>query len=355
MTLAKLPITSYINFIVIMYAFILPISRAGIVFFSLLLILLWLFEAGFQAKYRLLSQNKVILALLGFLLFNILSLLWSNNVGDAYHYIVKYWYFLPMIVLFTSVQKASIPKILSAFIAGMFVSEMLSYGVFFEVWEFKHATAENPSPFMHHIEYSIFLAFTALIILGRIFNHKEVKYQLLYSLFFMSIIGNLFLTAGRTGQIAFLVGIFVLAFISFQNKFKAFVVFVLLSSFISFIAFNFSSTFHQRILAAKTNILHAIEDQKYCSSLGARIGACIVVGDMILSDPLLGVGIIDNMEVFHAKIDKDYPQMQCLHLSFMHLHNQFWQITTQLGLVGLFLFLMLFYRIFTLNIREHRV
>jgi len=290
-------------------------------------------------------QTKVILALFAFLFFNICSLLWSDEIYNAYNYLLKYWYFLPMIVIFTAIQKIYIAKVLSAFILGMFISEIISYGVFVELWTFKHATPQNISPFMHHIEYSIFLAFTALIVLGRIFASAQFKYKFMYSFFFMSITGNLFLTAGRTGQLAFIMGILVLAFIHFKNKLKAFLIFSLLSIGILGSAFNLSETFHTRILDAKINFINALEKEIYCTSLGARMGAWIVASDIIKENPILGVGIIDNMTVFHSKIDEKYPKMKCMHNSFMHMHNQFFQISTQLGLLGLFIFLFLFYSI----------
>ncbi len=344
--------TKVLQYIIVCYAFFVPLSRAGIVFFSMILIVSWLFEAGFQKKYRLLSQSKVILSLFAFLLFNVIALLWSDDIFNAYKYILKYWYFLPIVVLFTSLQKEYVSKVLSAFIAGMLLSEIISYGIFFEIWDFNGATSKNPSPFMHHIEYSIFLAFTALILLGRMFNHQDTKYKIVYSLFFITITGNLFLNAGRTGQVAFLLGIFVLALLSFKNKLKAFVVFILLTTIISLFALNFSSTFKTRITQGKENLVQAVEQQEYCSSLGSRVGACIVASDMVTDNLILGVGIVDNMQVFHQRIDEKYPKMKCLHPIFMHMHNQFFQITTQLGIIGLLIFLTLFYTIFRLPIRS---
>ena len=58
-----------INYLIVAYAFILPLSRAGVVFLSALLVLLWILEGDFKKKYLLLSQSKVIQALLAFILF----------------------------------------------------------------------------------------------------------------------------------------------------------------------------------------------------------------------------------------------------------------------------------------------
>jgi len=234
----------------------------------------------------------------------------------------------------------------------MFVSEIISYGVFFKLWCFGHASVENPSPFMHHIEYSVFLAFTGLILLGRIFTEKNIKYKLLYIFFFTTVSGNLFLTAGRTGQLSFVVGLFVLALISFQNKLKAFTISVILSTLIVSVAFNMSTTFHDRIIMGKNNLVNVVENASYCTSLGGRVGAWIISKDMILENPILGVGIIDNMKDFHSIIDEKYPEMKCMHQSFMHVHNQFFEVATQMGLLGLIIFIAIFYMVVKLPIYE---
>ncbi len=347
--------TKYINYVAIAYAFILPLSRAGIVFFSILLIILWLFEGEWKEKFKLLKQNKVALSIIAFLLFACISLLWTDEVAKAFRYIKKYWYFLPIFVLFTSIKREYITKIISAFIFGMFISEVISYGVFFELWQFKHATPENPSPFMHHIEYSVFLAFTALILLNRIFNEEDMKHKIFYTFFFLTVSGNLFLTAGRTGQFAFIIGLFVLALVSFKNKLKALTIAIILGVLVIGIAFNVSTTFHDRVITGKNNLLNVVENKNYCTSWGMRVGAWIVSKDIVMEDPILGLGFADNMKEFHHIIDEKYPSMKCMHTVFMHVHNQYLQVLIALGFVGLFLFLAIFYRIGRLQIDDQEL
>ncbi|RUM72769.1 MAG: hypothetical protein DSZ09_01040 [Sulfurovum sp.] len=350
--LKQLEIHRYTNYIIMAYAFILPLSRAGISFFTALLILIWLLEGNFKYKLHVLKTNKVIWALGIFLLFNLLSVFWTDDRAETLHYIHKYWYFLPIVVLCTSLKKEQISKALSAFILGMFVSEIIAYGVFFELWQFKHATPENPSPFMHHIEYSVFLAFTALVLLSRIFNEKQMKYKGIYLLFFSTISGNLFLTEGRTGQLAFIIGLFILTIVSFTNKTKAIVVAMTLSFILLIIAFNFSHTFHDRMFMTQESIAHIVEEKDYCSSLGGRVGACIVAKDIIINHPIIGEGITDNMKRFHHLIDTKYPEMECMQENFMHMHNQYLQIFTELGLIGLLIFLNIFYRVARIKIKN---
>ena len=341
----------WINYIAVAYAFVLPLSRAGISFFTALIILLWLLEGGYKNKLKMLLDNKVIIAMFIFFVFNFISLFWTDEILSTLEYIRRYWYLLPILVLYTSIQKEFIPKILSAFIFGMFISEIIAYGIFFEFWPFNEVTYENPSPFMHHIEYSIFLAFAILVLLNRIFNEDAIKTKVMYIFFFVTMSGNLFLTAGRTGQLALLVGLFVLAMINFKNKLKAFIIFSLLSTALISVAFNFSATFKNRVLTAGDNLVSVVEDDNYCTSWGGRVGVYIVSKDMITHSPLLGLGITDNVTMFRSLIDTTYPKMKCIQW-FMHMHNQYLEIFTQLGIVGLLLFLNMFYRIAQVKVMD---
>ena len=343
---------TYLNYLILAYAFLLPLSRAAIVLLSFLMILLWLAEGNFAYKKRLLLQSKVIWALAAFIVYNLLSIAWSDNPVNAFAYVKKYWYFFPLAILYTSIKKEYIDKALSFFITGMFISEIIAYGIFFELWHFKNISPQNPTPFMHHIEYSVFLAFTALLLLTRIFIVEDWKVKAVYSLFFMTMTGNLFLTAGRTGQLAFLLGLFVVAMISFKNKLKAFLIFVVLAAIVLPLAFRYSHTFHDRIEAAGESLLHLDAKGGYCSSWGSRVGAWVVSQDMIKAHPIVGVGIDDNMKTFYHLIETKYPQMICPGNALVHMHNQYLQILTQTGIVGVIFLLVIFYAIAAMSIGD---
>ena len=343
--------TNYLNYMMIGYAFVLPLSRAGISFFTVLLVVVWFLEGGFKKKVKDIFANKVILSLFAFILMNFISLLWTEHVMESIGYIRRYWYLFPILVLFTSLKKSYISKVLTAFILGMFISEVIAYGVFFEVWHFKYATPQNPTPFMHHIEYSIFLAFTALILLSRIFNEGDMKSKLIYFFFFVTMSGNLFLTAGRTGQIAFILGLFVLALVSFKNKLKALITAIVLSTTLLIVALYMSDTFHNRVLTAQHSIENVVNQGDYCSSWGSRVGAYIAAKDIVSEHLILGAGIIDNMQKFRQLVDEKYLQMACIK-ELPHMHNQYLQILTQLGIVGLVVFLFIFYRIGKISLKR---
>jgi O-antigen ligase len=348
-------ISLYLNYLMVAYAFILPLSRAGIIAVSALMVILALFDRDLKSNFLKIWETPFSRMLIIFVLFNIISLIWvsGDNLFYAMDYLIKYWYFIPLFIISLYLREDNLYRVISAFILGMFISEIISYGIFFEIWSWKNVTPDNPSPFMHHIEYSTFLAFTALLLLNRIFNEGSIKSKLFYSIFFTTILGNLFLTNGRTGQIAFIIGLVLLGFISFKNKFKAFFITFLISIIVLSLAYKFSNTFHQRVSIGKSDIVNVLEKQNYCSSWGARLGFWIIATDITERNPLIGVGIKDNMSEFHHLVNSKYPQMQCINY-LPHFHNQYLQILTSTGLIGLLIFLLMLLRLLMLEIKSTR-
>jgi len=260
---------------------------------------------------------------------------------------------LPGFIFALTLTKQQVITLLTAFSFGMLASEMISYGIFFELFTYKNVPPSNPSPFMKHLEYSIFLALSALLTLSRILFEKSNKYKLLYILFFTSLTINLFITGGRSGQLAFVISIVVLFVLNFENKLKATLLSTLLGAVILVGAYNTSDLFHSRLNNAVSSMTNVVENGDFCSSWGNRAGALIIAKDILVEHPFIGVGTIDNINLLRETIDEQYPQMNCLRW-FMHFHNQYAQMATELGIVGLILFLMLFYRIYQIPLQDKR-
>ena len=348
-------VPEYLNYLMIAYAFILPLSRAGIIAVSALMIIVSLFDSSLKQNIIKIWKSPLSRILVIFVLFNIISLFWVSGENMLYSmdYLIKYWYFIPSFIIFLYLREDNLHRVISAFISGMLVSEVIAYGIFFELWSWKNITPDNPSPFMHHIEYSTFLAFTALLLLNRIFNEGSIKSKIFYSFFFTTILGNLFLTNGRTGQIAFIIGLILLGFMSFKNKFKAISITLLLSITVLSLAYTFSNTFHQRVAIGQNDIREVIDNKNYCSSWGARVGFWLVAIDIAKENPILGVGIGDNMSQFHYLIREKYPEMKCMDY-LPHFHNQYLQIISSTGLIGLSIFLVMLFRLSALEIKSTR-
>lgn len=349
--LKNIPLNSYVNYIFLLYAFLVPLSRGAITALTALLFILWLFTDNFKEKINFLKSNKVVIYLLAFIAFSLLSLLWTDNISSGLYYIRKYWYFLPIFVIATSVEKKFIYYGVSAFLLGMLVSEIISYGIFFELWTTRHSSKYDPTPFMSHVQYSMFLAFTSLIILNRLFYETDLKWKALYFIYFLTATSNLFLNGGRTGQLAFVLSIFVVGFLNIKNKVIAFSSMLLIVTAILFTAYNVSPVFKHRLNASVSEIDKITSGHKYCGSFGKRVALWIVGGEVFIDNPLLGTGATCEMNELNEYVDKNHAEMKCVK-NMPSYHSNYIQPLAQLGIVGFFLYMMVIYQILTLKIKD---
>lgn len=341
----------YINYLFVIYAFLLPISRGGISILTALLFILWLFSDDLKNKIAFLKSNKAVIYLMLFVAFGIISLLWSQDPFGGLHYIRKYWYFLTIFVIATTIDKKHLTYGISAFLSGMFISELISYGVFFELWNFKNATVSFPNPFMNHPQYSMFLAFTSLLLLSRIFYEKKLNLKTIYVLFFITTTVNLFMNAGRTGQAAFAASLFVVGFLHVKNKLVAFLGMSALLFGILFASYTISPNFKARVHVGISDITKVLSNDDYCSSIGLRFAVWQIGGEIFLDNPILGIGVTNDMNAMKDSITNKHTNMECAKIMPSY-HNFYVQTAVHLGLIGFVLYLMIFYKLLKLGIKD---
>ena len=316
-----------------------------------MLTILWFFTNDFKNKINFLKANKVVTYLLAFIAFSILSLLWSNEIESGIYYIRKYWYFLPVLVIASSATKKYIEYAISAFLLGMLISEILSYGIFFELWTLKHGSPAFPSPFMSHIHYSVYLAFTSLLLLNRFFYQTNLKWRVLYFLYFISVTANLFLNAGRTGQVAFGLSLFLVIFLNIKSKLLAFFGGLIFISLLLFSSYQISPVFKSRVDVGMQDIVKITKENDYCNSLGLRFGVWINGGELFLDNPFLGSGASNKMDELRQNINQKHPEMHCVK-QMLSYHNFFVQTLVKLGLIGIFLYIMIYISLFKLKLHD---
>ena len=83
-----------ISALVVVLAFLLPLYRRGVSVVAPLLVLLWLLDVALRRRWSDLKRSGTVIAVLLFLLLNLISLLWSSNLPEAWDYIGKYRHLL---------------------------------------------------------------------------------------------------------------------------------------------------------------------------------------------------------------------------------------------------------------------
>lgn len=352
----RFSLNDYINFAVMGLAFSVPLSRTLTDFFAIAMTLLWLFEGRWKEKFHLIKDSNVIKSVALYMIFIYLSILWTRPdfIEAGLKFGTDYFKYILLLILIiaTSVQKEFINKIIYSFLIAMFISEVLSYGIFFEWWEFNGRDPMNPTPIMHWIDYSVFLAFTSLLIFTRFFQENSFKMKLLYFVYFLFVTSNLFINGGRTGHIAFALSIFVVGFLNIKNKFVAFFSMLLLITVVLVTAYNVSPVFKARYDGAVLETKNIIEKSQYCGSWGLRAGVLIVGTEIFLDHPILGVGAGSATQTMYEYIRKGHPDKKCADNYMSDFHNDYMEVLVQTGLIGLILFLLIFYNLFKLKIHE---
>lgn len=320
---------------------------------------MWLFDKNLKERFLTLLNIKVIVALFAFIGVLFLSLIWSTNLEEGLYTIRRYWYLLIILPFVSYIKASDISKIISAFLIGMIISEIISYGIFFELWSTKYSSPNSPTPFMNHLQYSMFLAFVSLLLLNKVFFSQKYLHKIGYFLYFLLTTSNLFINCGRTGQVAFIVGIFTVGLLNMRHKLLAFGVIIILSIIIFCGAYQFSHVFQARV----NQTLQTIEkftsqnDTRFQTSFGTRVASWIVATKLLQDNPILGTGLGSEMDALQEKIDTKNIKLfkHPLIYNIAHYHNDYILYTVSVGVVGLILYLSIFMTIAMLKIQNREI
>lgn len=273
---------------------------------------------------------------------------WTSDIKEGI-YILKFYFAITVVFVtfYTSMKKQYVLPAIFAFLIAMFISEIVSYGVFLEWWTTKHSSPSMPTPFMHHVPYSIFLVITIFLLLGQILNKRiSLTLRIFEAVFLLSATTNLFINGGRTGQLAFIVGLFVFVWSYFGAKPKYILATLLFLASLFFMAYQFSPIFHNRVHQAVSDI-KKIQKNNLNSSWGSRIAMKIVSIHILKEHPLIGVGIGDTRDVYREALKKPEFKKYAFTRNVHHVHDQYLQIALQSGLLGLIPFILMLWFLFT--------
>jgi len=337
----------------------MPLTVALTNLIIVIIVLLWIFSGDYKKKYNEIINSKLMIASIVFYLIHVIGMLWTEDFQWGLHILHKMWYFLLLWpVLFTIVNKEYTKYYIYAFLLALAFTEIISYLIWFEaIPHFKNATsASNPTPFMSHISFNPFLAFAIYVVVHEIlFNKKLNKLMLgLYSLFSIAMVGNMFITGGRAGQVVFFVMIMILIIQYFkEQRMKALIAILILLPGIFFTAYQTSSLFKERVYMAFNEIVNYDKEtvssrQTVISSVGVRILFALNSWEIIKENPLLGAGTGD----FPYEYKKTSLRLSPMGPYANNPHNMYVLVLVQSGIVGLLSMLSIMYYQIKLSFKE---
>ena len=169
------------------------------------------------------------------------------------------------------------------------------------------------------------------------------------------MVTNLFLTTGRTGQFTLLGALIILSIIYFRHNYK-YILLSFITIFIIFImAYFFSNNTNERIKKAYSDIVNVINNKDYNTSLGVRLSSYILIPKIIENEKfniLYGTGYSNLNEVIHQIHIKEFGDDSIFKIQEGHLHNSYITIFAGTGIIGFILFMLIWYKIFKIEIKD---
>ena len=330
------------SYLIIALIFFIPFSTAIGSILSAIILLLWLMHGRFKDQYKSLKSNKVVVVSLMIIVMHVIGLLWTSDLDWGLHMLRKQWKFLMIPVFMLYVKKEHMMYYFYAFILAMSLSELVSYGVWFELIDpFKLATAHNPTPFVSHIVYNPFLVIAIYLIASELLFYKHrFNYKQWLALFFLCTMTiNMFITGGRTGHAMMFLAVIILSLQYFGIKkiIKSLSVSIVVMSGLFYLAYNFSTIFYERVNLTVHNTLYY--EQNKNSSVGKRITFALNGLDVFSENIIVGVGTGDLPSAMQEKHQLNTPKVAAPD----DPHNMYVMWLVQFGLVGFLMLMLLFY------------
>ena len=347
-----------INYLFIAYAFSMPISGAITNTIFTTIFILWLIHGDIKNKFIYAFKHKFIQALILFYLIHFLWLWSSDNTPFAIETIKNSRFLLYAIIYITSIKREFVFKILNGFIYAMIFSEMASYLIHFQIIApINNATVVDPVPFvLSHTTYALYLGISVgLALFMALQQHHTKLLKLLYSIFFITATINIFIIASRLGFILYFTSIsLVLIFIYKKNIKKIFLIGIPLVLITYMLAYTYSPVFKQRITQTINNTQKVIENKNFGTSIGNRVGHWYYGLKVASNNFLFGVGDGDQIDLMKHKITAENdPSKNSLFLNLQNgIHSEILDIFVKFGLVGLLIYLNIYYQLFRLKPKD---
>ena len=144
-----------------------------------------------RSTFSSLSKDKLFIAIIVYFIYGMAVLFWSPH--PHLNKIFQIFFFMPMMLIAFKlfVQKPQIRTLVYSFQAGLVLSILLSYGIVAEFWTLK-GSPSNPVPFNSYIQFSLYLAFSALLFLYDILHETNLKRKLLFTGLFILVVIDYF-------------------------------------------------------------------------------------------------------------------------------------------------------------------
>ena len=338
----------------LIFAFFIPFGPALtnlFLFFTLVFVLL---SGSLTEHMRIIWDNEI--SKLAIFLFALLTLgtFWSiADTNDAFRVLKKYnalLYIALLLPIFNSKIRKTIG--INVFLLSMTSILALIYLMYFGVIsEFNIPIPGRHRPvnvtidggFQTHIITNILMAFAAYIYLIRTVLNVGLKLTFNFILFSLATYNVLFISTGTSGQVLFAILLVLFVFQNFNKKNLAILaMFSIFSIIIGTLQSNGSPAASNIAFSVEklTSKFHELTVDSTPENVNARPQRFINSVKMISSDPWFGSGTGSYAAAYKEKL----PEIEKITTGTKwNPHNEYLSIGVQVGVVGIFLLLFLFF------------
>jgi O-antigen ligase len=326
------------NFAKVMFVlgiFFTPLGTAPTNIFLALTAFIWLISGGYKERFKDQWINIFAWATLALLLFiyiaGIYSSAESNEVIFQYKKYAKLFFIFIGISLFKDRKWREIG--LNLFSVSMLITLLLSVGSVFLSIPIVKGGGGNYFVFKDHIAQNLMMSFFVLLMLIKSRYEFKSYLKIAYlSVAIVAVVDIIFLVQGRTGYISLMVVliIFSLFFIPLKKWWLCLVSAILFFSASFYLSDNFSDRLKLTVAEYKN------QDSNELTSVGQRLEFFKKSVVLIKERPLFGWGTgAYGKEFCRVAISPEWCEA-----GKAHPHNQFLAFGVQLGLFGLFLYIL---------------
>lgn len=318
-------IDKVMEWLIYILIFVTPFSISGANIFSALLFLVFISRLIISRDISFLREDFVKLVFV-FIIYILLSSIWAYNVLNVFDEFVGH--VLPFVVMFISIitivkEEKQIKNILLIFIGTNIVNSIYSLYLSTKVARVEGFT-HSPNRLA-----DIFLMFIILNISILLFE-KKVKWKLLGLISTLLGVGGIIVTYSRGGWLSLLAAIFIVALLRSKKVVLIFMIILLIIPLF--------------MPDAVMNRFKSITDLNESSNRG-RILIWKAGINMVKDHPILGVGWHNVKHIY-----KDY-KLHSHDTIYVQLHNVYLHILAELGIIGLFIFLVLITQLIKISIQ----
>lgn len=339
------------SILLVAFAFVLPLWIAPSYIIAGLICVFWLLQGNFKTGFNKIRGNKLVLAVVAYLLLHIVGLLWTSNLAEGPDKVARASLFLLVPVFMMVLNDENVEPVIWSFLASMILSCLFSFFIYFKVdpAHFKSTDDGIPIYFMFHIHYSVYLTFSiAFTLYYLLFDPKNRKWlKIVSSVVLPILIFDLLICDGRTGQVIFFVFLVITILWYFgRNWFRSMMILLIALPMIFVLAYKTVPPFNNRSQKAIAEIMEYRENK--ATSIGQRLVYAQNAYKVFLENPLIGVGTGDFEDELKHIHEQESPNIKF----DVDPHNMFLLEIGQFGIVGIIVFLSIFYAQFRIALQS---